>query len=418
MAVNIELLTTILDNGDAAPSVNGGGSNRLQLSLGFGSDNNGGASTISDHQIGGVNFAVNSAVLDDGPGSPFFKAFYGYNLDGNAQGPGTYDFAVNTDLINTDCLIAELSGVDQSAPIQVGSHELTKTGTTTSAAGHDYTIDMEIGDRIFAHVSTATGGVTNTPANVGVDSWVVHEANQADIVGGAMNTGSLFSLVATEVHTAVSIKLNTTATVNHLASQIVVVTAAVVSPLKTASGDPSITGPTSSGEIVKIKRAIGAAIIEAITASGSVVFAPLDAFGTPVLEGIVSSGVVRLIKRAIGVATLEEIVTSGEIKVVKRLVGSPEIEVISVTGVAEKGPLLLEGAVTIEEIISSGVVRAYELKQLSGATSIETVVSNGIINNFSGTEGMPQIDAIISSGVVILIQDNEGPTVVFGGFGA
>ena len=180
----------------------------------------------------------------------------------------------------------------------------------------------------------------------------------------------------------------------------------------TASGTPSITGPTASGTATIFKRATSTATMATVVAAGvaSVISPPLTGSGTPSIEVLTSSGTATIGPKTItGTPTLDALIASGSVTLGAREVsGTPSLDALTASGSVFQ-TLKPSGTPEIPTISAVGEAGLGALTG-SGTPGIDALTATGAVVQTLMPSGTPSIDELTASGTATIPAVTGFPT--------
>ena len=199
--------------------------------------------------------------------------------------------------------------------------------------------------------------------------------------------------------------------------------ATVEAGLVTATGTPALDALTATGQADYTHVVTGSAAVEQVTSSGSVATGEqITASGSAAVGEITTTGVVNLAPKVWLNATpvfsgaTEMVVTAfddtsitfndpsgaptGDLWLSVENRNTGEYRWIEVTVNNDPNLKTANGSASVETLTASGTVTQSGVRTASGSPVLAEITVAGITNVFSGTEGMPAVGVITSSGNV------------------
>jgi hypothetical protein len=175
--------------------------------------------------------------------------------------------------------------------------------------------------------------------------------------------------------------------------------AAIVSNIRTASGTASVTGPTASGVVRMVNKVSAAITAVAASAVGAVALAALTASGTVDAAEATSTGTVKTVIEASGNVTAPSATASGSVSLgAKTASGSADTPTSTATGTAALAALTASGNPDLQEATASGTAAVGKLVA-SGTPDATGPTASGTIGRLSVATGSPDVSGPTSSGV-------------------
>ncbi len=222
MAIVVEADSANLEDAESYTTIDNSDT-LLLLSL-FSDDADDG--TLDEHDLGGTSVSASGSLLVGTSTAPYGKGAYSYYLNSVAPtGDNDFNVAISTTFANQGGYVVELSGVDQSTTVIKHEVLFPNTGGTSFDT---HTVTMAAGDIVFLICTCATAQTTVAPPDLGtVDAFTTAINNEAGLIGGGADGGSVYYAIATQTHTDVDIIIGLSASSSIRLSQCVVVQAAV-----------------------------------------------------------------------------------------------------------------------------------------------------------------------------------------------